>query len=261
MTTTTLVPQVEAEHRFVPRGDLPPIAQLNCQKPDPGFVASVAAQQLHPVGLLERTSSTHNDNRYQVIYGNRRIYAAHLAELRGLNAYIYQAGDVNPLLMTITENHQRKPNPLSDYDAILPMLASRTIEEVAVALHLPVGVVWSAWKLSELEPSLLQLARTGNMALGTAVILACKPKSVQNAVRQAYDEGERITKKVVKRCSTAVAQETAPVLPIPNIPGAPGVQFGRALDTERGVKLVFYQDGERQDFLIPATKLYQLLIN
>jgi ParB-like chromosome segregation protein Spo0J len=251
MNEERLIPDAEPIYTFVLLEDLPPLEELNCQKPDPGFVASVAARQLQPVVLIEQVDG------FNIVFGNRRIYAAHLAGLGGLYALIYQPGDISPAHAIVAENHHRKPNPFSDLDAIVPLLATRTVEEVAAELHLPVGVVRAAIALQKLDPALLGLARQGKLAAGVALTLARKPRSIQYEVKRRHVQGQKITEAVVKEASTAVVQATMPTLPIANLPGGPGLVFGRALDTEKGVRMVFWHDGSKQEFVVPVDKLYQ----
>lgn len=247
-----LLPIPLPRHEYVTLDKLPPVDILNCQKPSPDFVASVAALQLHPVGLIEHASGM------QVAYGNRRIYAAHLAGLEGLWAYVYQPGDINPAQLAVEENHQRKPNPFSDYDAIMPMLATRPVGEVAKALHLPVGVVQAAVKLQGLDAKLMQLARAGKIKTGVALNLAGKPRCVQEKVLE--NAGDRqVTMKMVRAATTAVVQATMPMLPISNLPGGPGLVFGRAVETAKGVKLLFWEDGNQREFVVPAGRLFELV--
>lgn len=250
-----LIPDVQPETRYIKCSDLPSIEELNCQRPSPAFVASVVAHQIHPIIVID-----HPFNGYQLVAGNRRVYAAHLGGKESLRADVYQPGDISPTLVTVAENNQRKPNPLSDYDAIMPMLNSHTIEEVAAQLHLPVGVVRRAIKLQKLDSRLLQMARSGDIAMGTALKLASKPKSVQEAVLAKAAEGADVTADLVKRCTTTVVQAQMPTLPIRDLPGGNiGLWFERALTTAKGVKLLFHRDGQPEEFVLPVEKLYQIV--
>lgn len=254
MASEKLFDNLAPEMRFVPLERLPALETLNCAPPSTGFVASLKEIQLQPVVLQEE-----KDGGYRTIVGNRRIYAAHLGAIEGLWAWVYQPGDVNPAMMQVAENHHRSDNPFTDLDGIMVLLATHNEMEVAAALHLPVGTVRAAIKLQHLLPELLQLARCGAIAITVAIDLARKAKGVQEKVLAEAKAGEKITSALVKRCATAVVQATMPTLPIPAVVGGPGLQFGRALDAENGVKLIFFQDGAKEEYTVPAAKLYELV--
>lgn len=251
-----LIPEVQAEHLFIPIGELPSIEVIGGQKPPNSFINSMIAGQLQPIILVKRR------NGFEVVAGRRRILAAHYGALPGLWAMVYEPGDINPHLAALTENHQRSPNPISDYYAITALLEDGTVEQVAAQLNLPVATVKAAYKLQFLEPELLQLTLNGGISIGVAVKIAAKPRGVQKRLIAISDEGWSITGQIVQDVARVAAEESKmPELPF-MIPESPkeNVRFLSASPYRQDkIKIDLWRNGIQESLIIEESRLLSLI--
>jgi ParB-like chromosome segregation protein Spo0J len=191
------------EERYTPTLMDIPLSRItgNTLEPGAGFV-----ENLRVVGLMNPVTVRQTTNRpvngrleYELAAGRRRVAAMRL--IRGeegiIPANVFPAGTPMSLIhaMSISENTQRRPNPLTDLRAIEALVAGGANEEqIARELHLPIGTIRSRMRLASLIPELRDAMEAGRMSPSTGERAArLNGEQQHNLLAHANTDGARIT--------------------------------------------------------------------
>lgn len=117
------------------------------------------------------TVSKINDNKYQLVAGERRFRAAKMAGLTDIPAYIRQTNDAELLELALLENLQREDlNAIEislSYKRMMDELAY-TQEQVAERMGKERSTVANYIRLLKLPPDIQLAVRNGNISMGHA---------------------------------------------------------------------------------------------
>lgn len=174
-----------------------------------------------------------DDERYELIAGERRWRAAQLAGLHELPAIVKIVPDRTVMSIALIENIQREQlNPLEEARALQRLLSEfgMTHQEVAAAVGRSRAAVSNLLRLLELGETARALLEEGRLEMGHARALLAVPEPAQaNLATQVADRGMsvRATEKLVR---DALTLKTPP----PRKPADPDVS---RLETEIAERL------------------------
>ncbi len=211
--------QILTEERYVPQIDTVALSDIvgAMLMPEASFIENVRALGIiQPIVVIAQAGS------WKLVAGRRRVTA--LKEIvpesdwhqSYVPAVIFPAD--TPLsvaaAMSLSENVQRRPNPLTDLISIEQMLADgATLEDISRQLHLSIGTIRSRMRLARLLPELREALEQGHMTSSTAE-RACRLDGArqQILVSALLSEG-RVTGTDVQRVLRAGANDQIEALP------------------------------------------------
>lgn len=120
----------------------------------------------------------HKDDRFELVFGARRVRAAKIAGLKEIPALVENLKDDEVLEAQIVENSQREDvHPLEEADAYraLHTKYSRTAEEIAAKVGKTAGHIYQRMKLCQLGEEGRTAFYAGTIDAATALILARIP--------------------------------------------------------------------------------------
>jgi|GEM_PF-714730 len=129
--------------------------------------------------------------RYELVVGERRYRAAHLAQLIEVPAMVRELTDEQVIELQLAENMQREdPHPLHESKAVAILLHSgKTIEEVALRLGKSKAFVYNRIKLSELIDPVQQMFLADKITIQQAIEIAGLSTSSQEEFFEAKCAG------------------------------------------------------------------------
>jgi ParB-like chromosome segregation protein Spo0J len=211
------------EERFTPTlADIPlDMIRGNTLEPGAGFVENIRrVGLLNPVTVVRRDGRGGNALHFDLAAGRRRVAA--MRQIRGVGgaipANVFPSGTPMSIVhaMSISENAQRRPNPLTDLRAIEALVAQGASEEqIARELHLPTSTIRSRMRLAALIPELREAMEADRMSPSTGERAARLNVDQQSrlAGHLAASETNRITMDDVAallRVNTAAQVEALP---------------------------------------------------
>jgi ParB-like chromosome segregation protein Spo0J len=172
-------PVVEEQQSFMPEERFTPVLMDiplsritgRTLEPGAGFVENIRAiGLLNPVTVRQTVNRPANGRvEYELSAGRRRVAA--MRQIRGadgiISANVFPARTPMALVhaMSISENTQRRPNPLTDLRAIEALVqAGANEEQIARELHLPIGTIRSRMRLAALIPALREAMEADRMS-------------------------------------------------------------------------------------------------
>lgn len=158
---------------------------------DPGDVTELAAS-IAGMGLLQPIRVRESGDRYELVYGQRRLAAARMAGLQAIDAVVEWGGDVEPpgirASTQLVENIQRADlNPLEEAVAIRAILDAEpglTQAELAKRIGRSAPYVSNALRILELDAKVLPLVASGQLSGSHAKALASLKGAPQRALAQ-----------------------------------------------------------------------------
>lgn len=165
------------------------------------------ARSLREVGLLQPILVRPlDDERFEIVAGERRFRAARLAGLEEIPAVVRQTGDEQLLTEALVENiHRTDLNPLEEAAAYQQLLDDfgLTHEELAQRLGRSRSAISNALRLLSLSPPLQHKIAAGVLSAGHArTLLALEDERQQETVAQrviAEGLSVRATEELVRR--------------------------------------------------------------
>jgi ParB/RepB/Spo0J family partition protein len=206
------------EERYEPRIMSIQLATVtgNTLEPEAGFV-----ENIRRIGLLNPITVRHTGNgHYKLAAGRRRVAA--MRQIHGTEgmvlANVFPRGTPMSLIhaMSISENTQRRPNPLTDLRAIEALVAAGANEQqIASELHLPIGTIRSRMRLAALIPSLREAIESNRMSPSTGERAARLNAGQQGQLAALLDVSPtaRVTMDDVGRLLRVRATEQVEALP------------------------------------------------
>jgi hypothetical protein len=143
-------------------------------EPGAGLVGNIRRiGLLNPITVVRTTNRPVNGQvEYTLVAGRRRVAA--MRQIRGVGgivpANVFPPGTPLSLAhaMSISENAQRRPNPLTDLRAIEELIQQgASQEDIARELHLPIGTIRSRMRLAALIPELREAMEADRMSPST----------------------------------------------------------------------------------------------
>lgn len=208
-----LLPDIRPEARQatiqLDRCDIPPTF------PEAEFVESIRRMGvLQPIAVIQNGRT----GRFTVAAGRRRVAAARQLEFTEIPALVFAPGTPPHIAaaMALTENLQRRPNPLTDLVAIERMVAAGSNEaQIATELRVPVATVRSRMRLARLIPALRQRLEQGQIAPTVAEAVARMPSNEQEMLNgQAIAAGDGVvTARMVRALREVVTTEQVEAIP------------------------------------------------
>ncbi len=180
-----------------------------------------------------------DENRYQIIAGERRYRAARLAGLTELPVVVRDADEITVMELALVENLQRSDlNPLEEADGFRKLIDRHGFrqEDVAERVGRSRSAVANALRLLELTPEVAQMVSEGTLSAGHArALLAVRDPAKQLAAAKQVTEHSlsvRQTELLVKRLNAPEKEEETPK---PDYAGELAKQL--AVSLGRGVKI------------------------
>ena len=131
------------------------------------------AKTLHSVGLIEPivVRKLKNEDRYQIISGERRFLACKKAGFKKIPAVLKQVNDIQALEMGIIENIQREElNPIEEgraYQSLMDQTGQKPAQ-IAEKVGKDRSTITNLMRLLKLPDQVLELIETGNLSAGQA---------------------------------------------------------------------------------------------
>lgn len=146
------------------------------------------AQSIRETGILQPLIvRPEQDNKYQLIAGERRWRAAGLAQMESLPVVVRDVSDEEAVVFALVENVQREDlNVVDQADAYARLNEEfgLTHEEIGRMLGKARASITNALRLRELTPEVLQSLRDGDIEMGHArAITALEPKDQARVAR------------------------------------------------------------------------------
>lgn len=112
---------------------------------------------------------------FEIAAGHRRLRAARMAGLAGLQAIVREMGDAEFLRVLLVENLQRQDlGPLEEaagYEELM-RLSNMDVPAIAAEIGRSVSYIYDRLKLLQLVPAVRQLLETGQIQAGHAILIA-----------------------------------------------------------------------------------------
>lgn len=123
---------------------------------------------------------TKQDGSYELVCGERRYRASHLAGKTEIPVYVRELNDEEALEAQITENLQRKDvHPMEEAFAFKQLLGKHSVEEVAARFGKKDYFINQRMKLNDLTPEWQKLFYNHFFNLSTALKIAILPEASQ----------------------------------------------------------------------------------
>lgn len=166
---------------------------------------------LQPVAVVQGTGEN-----YGIAAGRRRVRAARDIGMNPIPALVFPTGTPRHVAAAIalTENNQRRPNPLTDFVAIEAMMRTGVSErEIADQLHLPIGTIRARMRLGGLLAPMRRALETGRISTAVAEQIARLPPTRQEALEETLEANDRLTASDVRGVREARAAEQIDAMP------------------------------------------------
>lgn len=140
--------------------------------PEASFIESVRA-----LGVIQPIAVIKAGTGYRLVAGRRRLTAMKEVTEQGewgrttIPALVFPSDTPISVAsaMALSENVQRRANPLTDLESIEALVqGGASLEGISRQLHLPLGTIRSRMRLGSLVPELREGLRNGQMAASTA---------------------------------------------------------------------------------------------
>ena len=129
------------------------------------------ADSIRSAGVLQPIVVREHGDMYELVMGERRLRASHLAGLAKIPAVVRQVDDDRMLELALIENVQREDlNPIEKAEAIRQMAdeLALTQEQVGAKLGLSRSAVTNFLRLLELPPEIRDMVSRGTLSAGHA---------------------------------------------------------------------------------------------
>lgn len=185
------VPVANDAHAFVelaPALILP--SKTNPRKTFAGIAELAASLREH--GVLQPLLVRPKGNAFELVFGERRLRAAKLAELERIPAEVRELTDAKVEELQLVENSQREDiHPIEEADGYqrLQEVHGLSTEDIAARVGKPIGVIRQRLTLCRLLPEARKAVFDGEIEVSVALMLARIPHS--DLQRQALEEVRR----------------------------------------------------------------------
>lgn len=151
----------------------------------------------------------------ELVAGRRRVLAAIAAEQTTIPARIFPADYSKSSILSLVENEQRRPNPLSDFKAVLALQDSgMSDDDICAEVNCNKVRLAKILRVKNLIPELREAFEAGSIKFSTAEMVAKKPHATQEKVLTYYKkQGELKLKDVSALCKV---QKKATVSALPD---------------------------------------------
>jgi ParB/RepB/Spo0J family partition protein len=207
---TTFLP----EERYTPTFSMLAVERVTGNTLEPGadFIENVRqVGLLNPISVIAQSNGT-----YKLAAGRRRLHAVREIGLTFVPATVYPVGTPQYVAsaMAISENVQRRPNPLTDLQAIEEMIRAGANEQsIASELHLPVGTIRARLRLQALAPDLRNALEAGTISPSVAERAARLDSARQMLLVATLVNNGRLTNADVSAVLRVRAEEQLEALP------------------------------------------------
>lgn len=203
---------------------------------DPGDLMD----SIRTMGILQPIAVRYiagTEDQYEVVAGRRRATAARRLGLEYVPA-LFVPEETTPeqaAAMSLTENAIRRPNPLTDFQAIRTlMLGGANEQQISEQLHIPLNVLRSRMRLATLTPELMRRVEQGQISPTLAATIAPLGASRQRELLNLLEAREesalpgetvRLTAADVRQVREAVRRQASETLPA-SLFGTPTMESG-----------------------------------
>ena len=215
-------PQADAELDGSGLQDIP----LNKLRPSPhqprtqfdDQAIETLAASLKTQGAIQPILVRRIGGQYELVAGERRLRAAHVAGLESLPAVVRDLSDDEAATITLIENIQREDlNPIDEAQALrgLADRLGQTHEQIAERVGRARATVTNLIRLLELCPEVQQLVRDGKISMGHARVLVPLSVDRQKKLAQAIQDEDlsvRATERRAKKAKPSSTPEPDPDL-------------------------------------------------
>lgn len=131
-------------------------------------------------GILQPILVRPQDDRFEVVFGNHRYYAAKRAGLPEIPCLVRTLDDVESIFLSLSENIQRADmNPVKEGEAYKKLLKNYPIKELSERLGKSVSYIQGRIKISDgLHPDLIKEIGC-ELTIGSAIQLSGLPRAKQ----------------------------------------------------------------------------------
>jgi ParB/RepB/Spo0J family partition protein len=171
--------------------ELPDDVYLPSPEPTRGMVESVKRYGvLEPIIVVDLGFG----NGWKVLAGRRRIKAARQAELETITALIYEEGFDYSEIVTIAENHHRKPNPVADLMALRALMQrGASDEEICAATSWTKTDLKARRPLLNLYPPLLAALEEGRISATVGIAASKRSQADQVVLYGVLEDNGKLT--------------------------------------------------------------------
>jgi len=171
------------------------------------------AESIRQLGIIQPiTVRSLGNGRYELITGERRWRAAHLAELERIPAYIREADSESMLEMALVENVQREElNPIDIAHGYLRLIeeCNLTQEQVATKIGKNRVTVANMLRLLKLPPVIQASLRDGSISIGHArALINIESEEVQLKLFREIEKKALSVRQIEKRVRVVRQRET-----------------------------------------------------
>lgn len=193
------------------------------------------------------------NNRYEIIAGERRWRAAQLAQLAEVPVLIKTISDETALAISLIENIQRQDlNPLEEAEGIQRLINEfgMTHQQIAETLGRSRSAISNLLRLLNLAPAVKLLLQQGQIEMGHARALLSLDLALQTQTAEKIVKNKlsvRETERLVQNGALLEHTHTPKVQPKIN---ADIMQLERNLSDKLGAKVIFKQGSQGKGQLI-----------
>lgn len=201
--TATTQPSHTLPIEYLQRGKFQPRKDMNPEKLQE-LADSIKAQGIIQPIVIRKL----NDNKYEIVAGERRWRAAQLAGLQQVPVVIKDIDDRATMAIALIENIQRQDlNPLEEAEALRRLLDEyeMTHQQLADAVGKSRVTVTNLLRLMDLQPEVKKLLISGQLEMGHArALLSLDAEKQIAAAQKIAREGltVRAAEKLVKDAQT-----------------------------------------------------------
>lgn len=170
------------------------------------------AASFQAVGQLQPICVRPHGEYFELVYGQRRLAAARMADQQFIEAEVLDLDDEAARIAALVENAQREdPHPMDQAEAIEVLeRAGATIEETSARLGMDRKEVAASRRLLGLTPASRKLFRAGKLDLGAALIVArIADARVQASVAKKASRDDRYRRGLDLRYSLPVLSDAS----------------------------------------------------
>ncbi len=238
---------------FLQRGKYQPRRDINPEKLQE-LADSIRAQGIIQPIIVRQL----DDNKYEIVAGERRWRAAQLVGLDTVPVVIKSIDDRTTMAQTLIENIQREDlNPLEEAEALKRLLHEfgMTHQQVATAIGKSRTTVTNLLRLIELQPEVKMLLQEKHLEMGHArALLPLEAQKQILAGQKIAKEGlsVRATERLVKDLLSEPAQKKSVTSPIDH----DTLKLQRDLSSRLGAKVeIAHKDNGSGKLVIHYTSL------
>lgn len=181
------------------------------EKPLKELAASIRAHGVHEPIIV----TVNGNGKYRIVAGQRRFRASEMAGLVTIPAIVREIAEADVLTIQIVENMQRENVPfMEEADALRRLRDEQDLDAKGIAKLIGKSEVYTTYmlQLTRMEPEAQTLCRDGQIAKGTAWLIARLPAAhqIEAAAALARPKGKHIHEHAARKYVRSAFGEAKP---------------------------------------------------